>query len=213
MSKKMFSHFQFLTQASNGCGRMWWVVYEYMGVISVGVIDPLDSPTRPSKRPAAGCGASLCLPFIMRCHLVPLAVSGLLVSPCDTHHEYDNTFLAFSLLIGQRQTPPQYIFSYTAASHWPPCFPKPSSSLGSCSILMRQARLCFLHLLVVLWSCGAGGEGCRPGSGIRSRRRRRLQPCQFAVSWTACEKKQKKNSHGHVAERWWWGLRLRLWAG
>lgn len=151
--------------------------------------------------------------FVMRCHLVPLAVSGLLVSPCDTHHEYDNTFLAFSLLIGQRQTPPQYIFSYTAASHWPPCFPKPSSSLGSCSILMRQARLCFLHLLVVLWSCGAGGEGCRPGSGIRSRRRRRLQPCQFAVSWTACEKKQKKNSHGHVAERWWWGLRLRLWAG
>ncbi|XP_070845885.1 lysine (K)-specific demethylase 2Bb isoform X5 [Chaetodon trifascialis] len=53
---------------------------------------------------------------------------------------------------------------------------------------MRQACLCFLHLLVVLWSFGVGGEGCRPDSGSRSRRRRRLQPCQFAVSWTVCEK-------------------------
>lgn len=136
----------------------------------------------------------------MRCHLAPLAVSGLLVSPCDTHHEYDNTFSAFSLPIGQRQTPPPVHILIHSSLPLAPCFPKPSSSLGSCSIFMRQARLCFLHLLVVLWSCGAGGEGCRPGSGIRSRWRRRLQPCQFAVSWTACEKK-KRNSHGHVAER------------
>lgn len=59
------------------------------------------TPTRVSKRPAAaGFGASLCLPFVMRCHLALLAVQSLLSSPCDRHHEYDNTFSAFALLIG-----------------------------------------------------------------------------------------------------------------
>ena len=150
------------------------------------------TPTRPSKRPAAGRGASLCLPFVMRCHLALLAVRSLLFSACDTHHEYDSTFSAFPLLIGWNQTPPG---TYSDAQR-PPIGPVPRSAppllQKSRSILMRQARLCFLHLLVVLWSFGVGGEGCRPDSGSRSRRRRRrrLQPCQFAVSWTACEKNQ-----------------------
>ena len=78
---------------------------------------------------------------------------------------------------------------------------------------MRQRAVCFLHLLVVLWSFGVGGEGWRPDADSRSRkrrrRRRRLQPCQFVPSWTVCE----TSSHGHVAERWRWGLRLRLGAG
>ncbi|XP_069580527.1 lysine (K)-specific demethylase 2Bb isoform X1 [Brachyistius frenatus] len=38
---------------------------------------------------------------------------------------------------------------------------------------------------IKLWS---RREGCRPDSSSRSRRRRRLQPCQFAVSWTGSEK-------------------------
>lgn len=35
---------------------------------------------------------------------------------------------------------------------------------------MRQSALGFLHLLVVLWSFGVGGEGCRPDGDSRSRK-------------------------------------------
>lgn len=86
--------------------RIECVVSECMEVISIGFMDPLDHPHPFVQRPAAGGGASLCLPFVMRCHLALLAVRRLLSSPCDTHHEYDNTFSAFPLLIGQKQTPP-----------------------------------------------------------------------------------------------------------
>lgn len=79
---------------------MGCVVYECIEVISIGFMGPLDHPHPSLQRPAAGCGASLCLPFVMRCHLALLAVPSLLSSPCDTPHEYDNTFSAFSLLIG-----------------------------------------------------------------------------------------------------------------
>ena len=34
-------------------------------------------PPVPPKRPAAGCGASLCLPCVMRCHLALLALPAL----------------------------------------------------------------------------------------------------------------------------------------
>lgn len=79
---------------------MGCVVYECMEVISIGFMDPLDHPHPSLQRPAAGCGASLCLPFVMRCHLALLAVWNLFFFPCDTHHEYDNILSAFSLLIG-----------------------------------------------------------------------------------------------------------------
>lgn len=51
-------------------------------------------------------------------------------------------------------------------------------------MLMRQARLCFLHLLVVLWSLRVGGRAVGQaavagveGGGVCSR-------VSFAVSWT-----------------------------
>lgn len=77
-----------------------------------------------------------------------------------------------------------------SASHWPHASRSPSSYWWSRSILMRQVCLCFSTS-----ACGIGKlwnkrEGCRPDSSIRSRRRRRrLQPCQFAVSWTVPENK------------------------
>lgn len=85
--------------------------------VCMGLTNPQDLPHRALQRPAAGRGASLCLPFVMRCHLA-LAVQSLLSSPSATHHKYDNTFTAFSLHIGWRQTPPECIFWFTAASHW-----------------------------------------------------------------------------------------------
>lgn len=101
---------------------------------------------------------------------------------------------------------PQCIFWCTEASHWPCAWKHPSSFSGSQSILMRQARLCFLHLLVVLWSFGAGGRAVGQtavsgGGGDCS---------HVSLLWAG---RCVKTSHGHVAERWWWGLRLRLWAG
>lgn len=60
---------------------MGCVVYEYMEVVSVGLMDPLNYIHPSLQRPAAGCGASLCLPFVMRCHLALLAVQSLCFSP------------------------------------------------------------------------------------------------------------------------------------
>lgn len=81
-------------------GKMECDIYEYMEVISVVLMDPLNYLHPSLQRPAAGCGASLCLPFVMRCHLALLAVQCLCSSPSDTHYEYDNTIAAYSLLIG-----------------------------------------------------------------------------------------------------------------
>lgn len=68
------------------------------------------------------------------------------------------------------------------------CFPTPLLFLWE-SIHINEAGLSVFPTsacgIVELWN---RREGCRPDSGSRSRRRRRrLQPCQFAVSWTVCE--------------------------
>lgn len=137
---------------------MGCVVYECMEVISYGLMDPLDHPHPSLQRPAAGRAASLCLPFVMRCHLALLAVWGLLTSPNDTPHEYNHTVSAFSFLIGGMLTPPVHILMHSGLQ-LAVCYAAPLLFFrGGRSILMRQACLCFLHLLVVLWSFGAGGR-------------------------------------------------------
>lgn len=78
---------KYMRCVTGGCWmRMGCVVYECMEVISVGFMDPLDHPHLFHQRPAAGCGAPLCVPFVMRCHLALLAVRSLLRSACDTPH-------------------------------------------------------------------------------------------------------------------------------
>lgn len=95
-------------EASTGGGRD--VLYlNVWRQLSIGFMDPVEHPRPSPQRPAAGRRASLCLPFVMRCHLALLAEWSLLSSPCDTHHEYDNTVSTFHLLIGWSQTPPAHI--------------------------------------------------------------------------------------------------------
>lgn len=164
---------------------MGCVVYECMEVIFYGLMDPLDHPHPSLQRPAAGRGASLCLPFVMRCHLALLAVRGLFSSPCDTHHEYDHTVSAFSLLIGGMQTPPVHILmpsglQLALCCAEPLLFFRESIHINEAGLSVFPTSACGI---VELWS---RREGCRPDSSSR-RRRRRLQPCQFAVSWTVCE--------------------------
>lgn len=52
----------------------------------VTLIRTMETPPPPSlERPAAGLRVSLCLSFVMRCHLALLAVQRPLSSPCDAH--------------------------------------------------------------------------------------------------------------------------------
>ncbi len=176
-------------EASTGGGRMGCVVYAYMEVISVGFTDPLDHP-HPSLQKASSCWLRGLFVFAF-CNEMPSGSIGCaapaLLSLWQASWIWQHPSCIFSPHWIEADSP-RYIFWCTAASHWPRASQQPSPSLGSWSILMRRARLCFLHLLVVLWSFGVGGEGCRPDIGSRNGRRRRLQPCQFAVSWTVCEK-------------------------
>lgn len=105
----------------------------------------------------------------MRCHLSLLAVLALLSLPQDTAHEYDPTISALALLSGERLTPLAHIIMYHIHRGFPLAICLPALLLfhrEPMCIFMRQAPvlsavLCFLHLLVALWSYGAGGRDVR----------------------------------------------------
>lgn len=111
-------------EASAGGRRLGCVLHECMKAISVGLLDPLNHLHSSLQRPAAGCGASLCLPFVMRCHLALLAAQSLVSLSVILIMNMTTLFLHFLSSLDGDNHPPVHIWMHSSFL-LAPCFPSP----------------------------------------------------------------------------------------